>query len=308
MARRKKGNPVHGWVVLDKPQGMTSTQAVGAVRRLFDAQKAGHAGTLDPLATGILPIALGEATKTVPFAVDGQKTYRFTVRWGVETDTDDAEGTVTRESAERPTRAAIESLLPQFVGEIMQVPPAFSALKIDGERAYDLARSGEAVELAPRPVLIDRLDLVDMPSADVAVFAAECGKGTYVRALARDLGRLLGCYGHVIALRRTQVGPFGEDAAVPLEELRQAAEGDGADGAQLTDFLQPIEMALRELLEINVSQSDAARLARGQAVLLRGRDAPILGGDAFAVSKGTLIALCEIGAGELRPTRVFNYG
>ncbi|MGE5513593.1 MAG: tRNA pseudouridine(55) synthase TruB [Bacteroidota bacterium] len=308
MARRKKGNPVHGWVVLDKPQGMTSTQAVGAVRRLFDAQKAGHAGTLDPLATGILPIALGEATKTVPFAVDGQKTYRFSVRWGVETDTDDAEGTVTRESAERPTRAAIESLLPQFVGEIMQVPPAFSALKIDGERAYDLARSGEAVELAPRPVLIDRLDLVDMPSADVAVFAAECGKGTYVRALARDLGRLLGCYGHVIALRRTQVGPFGEDAAVPLEELRQAAEGDSADGAQLTDFLQPIEMALRELLEINVSQSDAARLARGQAVLLRGRDAPILGGDAFAVSKGTLIALCEIGAGELRPTRVFNYG
>jgi tRNA pseudouridine55 synthase len=308
MARRKKGNPVHGWVVLDKPQGMTSTQAVGAVRRLFDAQKAGHAGTLDPLATGILPIALGEATKTVPFAVDGQKTYRFTVRWGVETDTDDAEGTVTRESAERPTRAAIESLLPQFVGEIMQVPPAFSALKIDGERAYDLARSGEAVELAPRQVLIDRLDLVDMPSADVAVFAAECGKGTYVRSLARDLGRLLGCYGHVIALRRTQVGPFGEDAAVPLEELRQAAEGDGADGAQLTDFLQPIEMALRELLEINVSQSDAARLARGQAVLLRGRDAPILGGDAFAVSKGTLIALCEIGAGELRPTRVFNYG
>jgi tRNA pseudouridine55 synthase len=308
MARRKKGNPVHGWVVLDKPQGMTSTQAVGAVRRLFDAQKAGHAGTLDPLATGILPIALGEATKTVPFAVDGQKTYRFSVRWGVETDTDDAEGTVTRESAERPTRAAIESLLPQFVGEIMQVPPAFSALKIDGERAYDLARSGEAVELAPRPVLIDRLDLVDMPSADVAVFAAECGKGTYVRALARDLGMLLGCYGHVIALRRTQVGPFGEDAAVPLEELRQAAEGDSADGAQLTDFLQPIEMALRELLEINVSQSDAARLARGQAVLLRGRDAPILGGDAFAVSKGTLIALCEIGAGELRPTRVFNYG
>jgi tRNA pseudouridine55 synthase len=308
MARRKKGNPVHGWVVLDKPQGMTSTQAVGAVRRLFDAQKAGHAGTLDPLATGILPIALGEATKTVPFAVDGQKTYRFTVRWGVETDTDDAEGTLTRESAERPTRAAIESLLPQFVGEIMQVPPAFSALKIDGERAYDLARSGEAVELAPRQVLIDRLDLVDMPSADVAVFAAECGKGTYVRSLARDLGRLLGCYGHVIALRRTQVGPFGEDAAVPLEELRQAAEGDSADGAQLTDFLQPIEMALRELLEINVSQSDAARLARGQAVLLRGRDAPILGGDAFAVSKGTLIALCEIGAGELRPTRVFNYG
>jgi tRNA pseudouridine55 synthase len=303
MARRKKGNPVHGWVVLDKPQGMTSTRAVSIVRRLFTAQKAGHAGTLDPLATGILPIALGEATKTVPFAVEGQKAYRFTVRWGIETDTDDAEGNLVRESAERPTRTAIEALLPSFIGEIMQVPPAFSALKIEGARAYDLARSGDPAELAPRPVLIERLDLVDVPSADFAVFAAECGRGTYVRALARDMGRLLGCFGHVTALRRTQVGPFIEDAAVTLDELEQAT----ADGQ--TDLLQPIETALLGLQGINVSQMDAGRLTRGQPVLLRGRDAPILvEGSVFAVSKGTVVAICDVAAGELRPTRVFNYG
>lgn len=307
MARRKKGTPVHGWVVLDKPPMMTSTHAVAAVRRRFNAQKAGHAGTLDPLATGILPIALGEATKTVPFAVDGLKAYRFWVRWGAETDTDDAEGAVTRSSPERPSRAAVEALLPRFIGEIMQVPPSFSALKIDGARAYDLARSGELVELAARPVVIDRLDLVDMPSADAAVFAAECGKGTYVRALARDMGRLVGCFGHVTALRRTQVGPFAEDAAITLDELDRVAEGQDASGG-LGSVLLPIETALQGLPEINVSQTDAGRLARGQAVLLRGRDAPILAGSAFAVSKGTLIAVCDIAAGELRPTRVFNYG
>jgi tRNA pseudouridine55 synthase len=307
MARRKKGNPIHGWVVLDKPVGMTSTQAVGAVRRLFDAQKAGHAGTLDPLATGILPIALGEATKTVPFAVDGEKAYRFTVRWGAETNTDDAEGEVVETSGRRPAREAIETLLPSFIGEIQQVPPAFSALKIDGERAYDLARSGETVVLEAREVIIDRLDLVDLPDPDTAVFEADCGRGTYVRALARDLGRQLGCFGHVTALRRTRVGSFTEETAIGLDELRSAAEaGDG--GAELAGCLRPIEAALDDLLEVNVSQADAARLARGQAVLMRGRDAPILAGEAFAVSKGTLIALCEVAAGELRPTRVFNYG
>lgn len=306
MARRRRGSPVHGWLVLDKPKGMTSTQAVGVVRRLLDAQKAGHAGTLDPLATGILPIALGEATKTVPFAVDGQKAYRFAVRWGVETDTDDAEGDVVRESAKRPDRGTIESILSRFVGEIMQIPPTFSALKIDGERAYDLARDGESMVLSARPVVIDRLEVVEASDPDVTVFLAECGKGTYVRALARDMGRLLGCYGHVTALRRTRVGPFGEDAAVTMDELRQPSE-DGAVAARPHDALLPIEAVLGDLLEVTVSQSDAARLARGQAVLLRGRDAPVLAGDAFAVSKGTLIALCEVGAGELRPTRVFNY-
>ncbi|MET0567882.1 MAG: tRNA pseudouridine(55) synthase TruB [Hyphomicrobiaceae bacterium] len=306
MARRKKGIPVHGWVVLDKPPGMTSTQAVAAVRRLFMAQKAGHAGTLDPLATGVLPIALGEATKTVPFAVDGRKVYRFSVRWGVETDTDDAEGTAVATDASRPSRSQIEALLPQFIGEIMQTPPAFSAIKVDGERAYDLARSGSAVELEARPVVIDRLELVDMPDADTALLETECGRGTYVRALARDLGRLLGCRGHVAALRRTRVGTFTDEGATSLQELQQAADEGGEGG--LASLLLPIETALEDLLEINVSQADAARLARGQPVLLRGRDAPIVVGDAFAISKGTLIALCEVAAGELRPTRVFNYG
>lgn len=306
MVRRKKGNPVHGWIVLDKPQGMTSTQAVGAVRHLFSAQKAGHAGTLDPLATGVLPIALGEATKTVPFIVEGRKTYRFSVRWGVETDTDDAEGTAVAMDAGRPPRARIEALLPQFIGEIMQAPPAFSAIKVDGERAYDLARGGHQFVLEARPITIDRFELIDMPDADTAVFEAECGKGTYVRALARDMGRLLGCRGHVAALRRTRVGSFTDEAATSLDELQLAA-GDGK-AADLMRLLLPIETALDNLLEINVSQADAARLARGQPILLRGRDAPIVVGDAFAISKGILIALCEVAAGELRPTRVFNYG
>jgi tRNA pseudouridine55 synthase len=305
LARRKKGNPINGWVVLDKPVGMTSTQAVGKIRWLFNAQKAGHAGTLDPLATGILPIALGEATKTVPYAVDGQKAYRFTVRWGAETDTDDAEGRIVERSDSRPTRQQIEAVLPGFIGEILQRPPAFSAIKIDGQRAYDLARQGETVQLEARPVHIDRLELVDMPDAETSVFVAECGRGTYVRAIARDIGRMLGCLGHVIALRRTRVGPFVETASVTIQELEEAANADDG-GVEIKTLLRPVESALAELLEINVSQSDAARLARGQPVLLRGRDAPVMSGEAFALSKGTLIALCEIERGELRPLRVFN--
>jgi tRNA pseudouridine55 synthase len=305
LARRKKGNPINGWVILDKPVGMTSTQAVGKVRWLFQAQKAGHAGTLDPLATGILPIALGEATKTVPYAVDGQKSYRFTVRWGAETDTDDAEGQIVERSDTAPARDAIEALLPKFIGEIMQTPPAFSAIKIDGQRAYDLARQGEVVQLEARPVQIDRLELVGMPDPLTSVFEAECGRGTYVRAIARDIGRTLGCFGHVIALRRTRVGPFRETQAVTLSELEDAAGLDDG-GIEIKTMLQPVESALAELLEVTVSQSDAARLARGQTVLLRGRDAPVMSGEAFALSKGTLIALCEIERGELRPLRVFN--
>ena len=305
MGRRKKGNPINGWVVLDKSIGMTSTQAVGKVRWLFQAQKAGHAGTLDPLATGILPIALGEATKTVPYAVDGQKAYRFTVRWGAETNTDDAEGQIVERSDLRPTRASIEALLPNFHGEILQTPPAFSAIKIDGQRAYDLARQGETVKLEARPVQIDRLELVEMPDHDTSVFEAECGRGTYVRAIARDIGRTLGCLGHVTALRRTRVGPFEEAQAVTIDELEEAANREDG-GVEIKSMLRPVESALAELLEVNVSQSDAARLARGQPVLLRGRDAPVMNGEAFALSKGTLIALCEIERGELRPLRVFN--
>jgi tRNA pseudouridine55 synthase len=307
MSRRKKGNPVHGWVVLDKPLNMTSTQAVGAVRRAFNAQKAGHAGTLDPLATGLLPIALGEATKTVPYAVDGEKAYRFTVRWGAETSTDDTEGPVVRSSEIRPARAEIEAILPRFKGEIMQVPPAFSAIKVDGARAYDLAREGEDVVLAARPVIIERLDLVDQPDAETSVFEAECGKGTYVRSLARDMGRLLGCYGHVIALRRTRVGPFDEPRSVTLAAIDEASKLDDG-GAALMKLLAPVETALEDLPELIVSPSDAASLVRGQAVLIRGRDAPVLSGPAFATSKGRLIALGELDKGALHPTRVFNLG
>jgi tRNA pseudouridine55 synthase len=304
MARRKQGKAVSGWLILDKPAGMTSTQAVGAVRHLFDARKAGHAGTLDPLATGILPIALGEATKTVPYAVEGEKGYRFTVRWGVETDTDDAEGRTVSTSDLRPDPGAIEALLPQFTGEILQTPPAYSAIKIDGERAYDLARAGEVVELEARPVCIDMLKLMASPCIDTAVFEARCGKGTYVRALARDMGRALGCLGHVISLRRTRVASFLEADAVSMEALRAAAE-DG-EGSALR-LLLPVEAALSELAVLNVGQSDAARLLRGQAVLIRGRDAPTATGPTYATCKGQLIAVGRIERGELHPLRVFNF-
>ena len=314
MARRKKGNPVHGWLILDKPFEMTSTTAVAIVKRLLDAQKAGHAGTLDPLATGILPIALGEATKTVSFAVDGEKAYRFTVRWGAQTTTDDTEGAITESSDARPTLPEIEAKLPQFIGEIEQVPPQFSAIKIDGNRAYDLAREGETVALEARTVIIDRLAVVDMPDDSTTVFEAECGKGTYVRAIARDLGRKLGCFGHVVALRRTRVGPFSEANAVTLAEVEQRMRPSNSDpDAPYPDpfearLLLPVEAALSEIAEIAVSPSDAATLARGQSVLIRGRDAPIYSGTAYAICKGRIVAIGEIAQGALQPTRVFNMG
>jgi tRNA pseudouridine55 synthase len=301
MARRKKGKAVHGWLILDKPAGMTSTQAVGLVRRRFDARKAGHAGTLDPLATGILPIALGEATKTVPYAVAGRKRYRFTVRWGVETDTDDTEGRAVTCSQVRPGRAAIEALLPRYIGDVLQTPPAFSAVKIAGARAYDLARSGAAVELEPRRVHIDALSLIDVPDHDRAVFEAQCGKGTYVRALARDMGRALGCFGHLIELRRTCVGAFDEAQAVTVQAL------EDADQEGLHRLLLPVEAVLVELAVLNVGQTDAARLLNGQKVLIRGRDAPAHAGDAYAVCKGNLIAVGRLEMGEMRPIRVFNF-
>jgi tRNA pseudouridine55 synthase len=303
MTRRKKGNPVHGWVVLDKPLGMTSTQAVGAVRRLFEAQKAGHAGTLDPLATGILPIALGEATKTVPFAVDGEKAYRFSVRFGIETDTDDAEGQVVRTCERLPSADDIADILADFTGEISQVPPAFSAIKVDGNRAYDLARSGEEVVLDPRWIVVEDLRLVDMPDAATAVLEAECGKGTYVRALARDMGRALGSAAHVIGLRRTRVGGFDEAVSVDMATLREAAEAGG-----LGAHLRPVEAALDDIPGLSVGPGDAASLARGQAVLVRGRDAPVLNGAAYAHFKGRILALGELEKGAFRPTRVFNFG
>jgi len=303
MARRRKGQAVNGWLVLDKPEGLTSTKAVGRVRWLYDAVKAGHAGTLDPLATGILPIAFGEATKTVPFAVDGAKAYRFTVRFGAETDTDDAEGKVIGTSDRRPTSEEIEAALPQFTGEISQVPPRYSALKVEGVRAYDLARDEEDFELAPRSVTIDRLELLEHPDPDHCVLETECGKGTYVRALARDLGRALDCLGHVSALRRTRVGAFTEADAVTLEEV-EAAAAESREAALA--LLRPVETALQDLPALNLSSSDAARLRQGQPVLLRGRDAPIITGPVYAVSKGALVALGEVAQGEFRPRRIFN--
>lgn len=305
-AKREKRD-VNGWCVLDKPIDMTSTHAVAVVKRLFSAKRAGHAGTLDPLASGLLPIALGEASKTVPYVMEGRKTYRFTVRWGEERDTDDSEGRAIARSDTRPTPDQIRALLPRFTGTIAQVPPRYSAIKIDGERAYDLARSGETVELAARPVDIHRLELVDTPDADHAVLAAECGKGTYVRAIARDMGRALGCHGYVSALRRTAVGPFQETDAVALASLDAAAPAEGGDRAALAALLQPVDAGLRLLPAVNVSRTDAARLARGQPVLLRGRDAPIMQPGVVAVSThGDLVALAEFEQGELRPRRVFN--
>ena len=303
MARRRKAT-VHGWVVLDKPVGLTSTQAVSRIKRLFDTGKAGHAGTLDPLASGCLPIALGEATKTVPFIVDSGKTYRFTVGWGAETDTDDADGTVTETSDTRPTTAEIDALLPRFIGQIEQVPPRYSAIKVDGARAYDLAREGEEVELRSRVVEIDSLERVS-DGTDETVFECACGKGTYVRAIARDLGRALGCLGHVTALRRLAVGPFGENDMISLEMLEDIGHKSGA-AAAIATAVRPVETALDDIPALAINRSDAARLRNGQPVLMRGRDAPVLDGWAYAKFDDVLVALVEANGAELTPRRVFN--
>ena len=303
---RREKRDVHGWVVLDKPIGMTSTQAVGAVKRLFKAKRAGHAGTLDPLATGMLPIALGEATKTVPFVMDGRKVYRFTVQWGEERDTDDAEGRVTATSANKPDRTAINAVLGQFIGTISQTPPRYSAIKVGGERAYDLARDGESVELAARPVEIHRLELIETSDENRAVFEAECGKGTYVRAIARDIGRLLGCFGHVCALRRLSVGPFGAETMILLAQVEALCHRAAAGGESPAGAILPVETALDDIPALAVNGADAARLRRGQAVLLRGRDAPIFRGTVYVMTEGQLVALAEVDRGEIVPTRVFN--
>jgi tRNA pseudouridine55 synthase len=301
-APRAEKRDFHGWLILDKDIGQTSTAAVAALKRLFRAKKVGHAGTLDPLASGVLPIAFGEATKTVSFVMDGQKAYRFKVRWGVETDTDDSEGRMLSESAVRPSPEAIRALLPRFTGRIEQIPPRYSALKIEGERAYNLARDGEEVSLAARPVDVHRLTLIETPDADHAVFETECGKGTYVRALARDMGRALGSLGHVCALRRTRVGSFGEEQAVRFAELERL----GQAGSDLASALLPVESGLAAVPALQVSRADADRLALGQSVLLRGRDAPLLAGMVSVSTQGSLVALAEIEQGALKPRRIFN--
>ena len=305
MAVKKRGFPVHGWVVFDKPLGMTSTQAVGKIRRIFDAEKAGHGGTLDPLATGLLPIALGEATKTVQWAMDGRKVYRFEVTWGAERTTDDMEGEITNQSDARPTKEGIETILPQFQGIIQQAPPAFSAIKIDGERAYDLARAGEVVEMVERPVTIEKLVLVNCPDINHAVFEVTCGKGTYVRSLARDMGRKMGCLGHVSILRRIAVGPFLENHMISLERLEEMSHKPLGDNAK-NGVLCPLETALDGIPALAISDAEAQRLKQGQPILLRGANAPIAC-DAVLVTWGSKpLGICSIEQGSLKPKRLFN--
>jgi len=305
MARRPRGKPISGWLALDKPEGITSTSALNRVKRLFDAAKAGHGGTLDPLASGLLPIAFGEATKTVPFLMDRLKTYRFTIAWGAETDTDDADGSVIATSAVRPGEEAISRALGQFRGTIVQRPPRYSAKKLQGQRAYDLAREGLDPELGSREVFIEDIRVIESAGRERTVLQAVCGKGTYVRAIARDLGRSLGTFAHVAALRRLRVGPFGEDQMISLaglEEISHSAAGCEA----LLAKLHPVETVLDDIPALAVGLGDAARLRSGQPIILRGRDAPLNCGAAYAVCQGCLVALGEVVRGELHPSRVFK--
>jgi tRNA pseudouridine55 synthase len=296
--RKPKGRPISGWLILDKPVDFGSTEAVSKIKWLYKAEKAGHAGTLDPLASGMLPIALGDATKTVPYVMDGRKIYEFTVSWGEERESSD----------KRPSEQQIRDILPRYIGTISQVPPQFSAIKIAGERAYDLAREGETIEIPSREVDIFRLTLLACPDADSAHFEVECGKGTYVRALARDFGRELGCYGHVSGLRRTFVAPFAEEAMVPLADLvaLEAIEDMDERLAALDALLINTCEALSSLPHLVINDDQAHRLKMGNPILVRGRDAPVAESEAYATARGRLIAIGEIGQGEFRPKRVFG--
>jgi len=304
---RKRGRPINGWLVIDKPAGMTSAAVVGRVRRMLDAAKAGHAGSLDPLATGVLPVALGEATKTVSYVMDGAKAYGFTVRWGEERDTDDAEGAVIATSPVRPGEDEIRRALAGFVGEIEQVPPAYSAIKVDGRRAYDLARARQTPALESRRVRIERFDLAGQADADHATFVVECGKGTYMRSLARDLARALGTVGHVVQLRRTRVGPFAEEEAISLDHLTSL-------GHSAADFghLLAVETALDDIPALALTESEAVRLRRGQPVPVlrsanRERIRDLADGDVLcALSGGRLVAFTRLDGNQVYPVRVLN--
>lgn len=322
MARRgkKKGRPVSGWVIFDKPKGMGSTEAVSKIKWLFNAEKAGHAGTLDPLASGMLPIALGEATKTVPYVMDGTKVYRFLVRWGAERSTDDMEGEITVTSDNRPDEASITAVLPRYTGLIKQIPPQFSAIKIDGARAYDLAREGETVEMPTREVEILSLELVAMPDSDHAEFEVECSKGTYVRALARDMGRDLECFGHIAELRRTEVAPFTEEDFVTLAELESAwpvpapksEDDESAEPAPKRDFsaLDALVIdtvaAMESIQQLPLSDEQAMRIRLGNPIILRGRDAPLDAAEVCVTVRGKLLAIGFIEHGQFNPKRVFT--
>ena len=304
--RRRRGRPLDGWLIIDKPPGMTSTDVVNRVRRGFDAQKAGHGGTLDPLATGVLPIAFGAATKTVPYVMDGTKLYHFTLRLGEARDTDDADGAVTSASASRPTDAELEAALPAFRGAILQVPPAYSAIKVAGERAYDMAREGRAPVLEPRPARIDRFELIGRPDADTAVFAVQSGKGVYMRSLARDLAAACGTLGHVAALRRLRVGPFTEAQAISLDKCTGAEDTAPAS----PDLLLPVLTALADIPALALTEAEAFFLSRGQAISLVElmgripRTADPDGGLARAMAGTRVIGLCRLSEGMLRPERL----
>ncbi len=307
MGRRKKGDPVSGWICLDKPLEMGSTEAVSKIRWMFNAQKAGHAGTLDPLATGVLPIALGEATKTVSQMMDAEKVYRFLIAWGSSTTTLDREGEVTATSDVRPTPEAVAAVLPRFVGEISQVPPNFSAIKVDGQRAYDLARDGVEFELPTRTVVVHEAAVSDVPDADHVEIEIRCGKGTYVRSLVRDIAAALGAEGHVAMLRRLRVGPFSAKESITLDNL-----ADLVHRAALSEALLPVETALDDIPVLAVTDEDAFRLRQGRPLVLLPRQVELLKpriGASRAVSAmtgGKLVALCELRAGQLSPTRVFH--
>jgi tRNA pseudouridine55 synthase len=307
MGRKRKGDPVHGWLIVDKPLGLTSSAVVGRVRRLFNAAKAGHGGTLDPMASGILPIAFGEATKTVSYVMDGIKDYRFTIRWGESRTTDDGEGEVTASSDVRPDTAAIEMALTAFVGDIEQVPPVYSAIKVDGKRAYALARNNVAVELKPRTIHIERFDLIDMPDRDHATFEVVAGKGSYMRGLARDLALQLGTVGHISALRRLKVGPFEEKSSISLDKLEALGHS-----APLADHLLAVETALDDIPALALSEEEARNLQHGRPISIL----PVANRSSLkkvdpdavycAMSSGKLVALTKVVGGEVRPLRVMN--
>jgi tRNA pseudouridine55 synthase len=309
MGKHKKGNPISGWLNLDKPLGMTSTQAIGKVRRILSAQKLGHAGTLDPLATGILPIALGEATKTIPFAQDADKVYRFTVKWGVATTTDDAEGQPVNTSDKRPSAAEITALLPRFTGNISQVPPQFSAIKVDGERAYDLAREGQRLDLEPRQVTVYGFRAVNI-NKDEAEFELNCSKGTYVRSIARDMGEILGCFGHVTVLRRLAVGNFTEETAISLDGLEKLVQSAAPD-----QVLLPVETVLDDIPALAMTAEEVSRIRQGQTIRFLSRQDidrfSVAGIDemtdlVLAIGQNKPVALLEKQGIELHPVKVFN--
>ncbi|CAA6605448.1 tRNA pseudouridine synthase B [Rhodospirillaceae bacterium LM-1] len=304
---RRKGQPIHGWLIIDKPIGITSTQVVAKVRRVLGAAKAGHGGTLDPLASGILPIALGEATKTVAYAMDGDKTYHFRVRWGVARSTDDGEGEITATSDHRPSVQEIEDILPRFLGEVLQTPPIYSAIKIEGKRAYDLARDQQPVDMKPRTVRIDALRLLGQSDSDHADFEASCGKGTYMRALARDLALALGTVGHIVRLRRMRVGAFGEKDAISLEKLDELGHSAAA-----SEHLLPVETVLDDIPALALTEAESKRLKSGQTVSLLRLAARMpletipLDSLVRVMADGKLVALARTENGEIVPFRVFN--